>query len=760
MIKRIIKIKNCPSFIDFKPASDLPEFMKYNLIYGWNGSGKTCFSRILRSFEVCENYYEHPERQAEFEFKLDNGMSINHKDLSAFKNIRVFNKDFIDENVFGIGGPKPIFFLGKESKEYKEKIIRIEDELEKLRKKLGHEKPTLEKANIFKGKRLQEKARDIKNALTTTKQDKYRNYDRIKFEEAIRDNVRKLKSPENLKLSDERLVVLIKSIQQTSKSEINNLSLPSFDLSEFEIKVQNILSKKVTSQIIEKLLNDQDLNKWVEKGLQIHKEKYLDVCAFCDQKIPQKRFDALENHFNNEYQKMIQSIIELKDECNLLKLKIDVSFPESSSFYDDLVEGYINEKKNAENAIGSFHKTLDSMITVLGKKERNPFTQLSLEEEESFTPDSFKKINGIIKRHNKRTEDFENQIDKNKEELEDHYINDFYPSYCKNIEEIKALEDECSFIDTSIKAKEDEMKILKENLISHYIPAKQINKDLEQFLGRNDIQLKATETKEGYQIIRNGEFVKNLSLSEGEKTALAIIYFLTKINEEGFDLKNGVIVIDDPVSSLDSNSIFQAFSFIKESIKKAGQIFILTHHFDFFRQVKNWFSYYKNEGEYFMVVCKAEQLCRKSSIIKLDKLLKDYESEYHFLFSILYKYAKNNEHQLEDIYPLPNIARKFLESFLAFRVPVLSQKRDSKEPQIYQRLECIKNYDEKKKDRIRRFVETHSHPRYESGVQDFDMTILGETPDILKDLVDLVKTEDEKHYKYLVESIKVQNTVT
>ncbi|MGB2782584.1 MAG: AAA family ATPase, partial [Atribacterota bacterium] len=332
------------------------------------------------------------------------------------------------------------------------------------------------------------------------------------------------------------------------------------------------------------------------------------------------------------------------------------------------------------------------------------------------------------------------------------------PLYCENIKEVKALKDGYLALEKSIKTKEDEVKNLKENLISHYIPAQHINEDLEQFLGRNDIKLKATETKEGYKITRNGELAEDLS--EGEKTALAIVYFLTKINEEGFDLKNSVIVIDDPVSSLDSNSIFQAFSFIKESIKKAGQIFILTHHFDFFRQVKNWFSYYKNEGEYFMVVCKAEQPCRKSSIIKLDKLLKDYESEYHFLFSILYKYAKNNEHQLEDIYPLPNIARKFLESFLAFRVPVLSKKRDSKEPQIYHRLECIKNYDEKKKDRIRRFVETHSHPRYESGVQDFDMTILGETPDILKDLVDLVKTEDEKHYKYLVESIKVQNTVT
>lgn len=750
MIKRIIKIKNCPSFIDFKPASDLPEFTKYNLIYGWNGSGKTCFSRVLRSFEVSENYYEHPERQAEFEFKLDNGTSINHKDLTEFKDIRVFNKDFIEESVFGVGGPKPIFFLGKESKKDKEKIISIENELEKLRQKYNSKKPIIEKANNNKEKRVQEKAKDIKNALTTTKQDNYRNYYRTNLEEAIRKNVEKLKNPENLKLSDERLTVLKKSIQQTSEPEIENLPLPDFDLSEFENEVKAILSKKVTSQIIKKLQTDQDVNKWVEKGLQIHKDKSLDVCAFCNQKIPVKRFEDLENHFNDEYRGIIRSIKELKNKCHLRR--VNVRFPESSGFYDDIVDEYLSNRNYAEEAIKSFNKRVDSILKVLEQKELNPFTQLSLDEK-TFTLDSFKKINEIIKKHNKKTEDFENQIDKNKKELEDYYISEFYPSYYKNSEEVKSLEDSRLALEESIKAEETEMKKLKENLITYYMPAQQINKDLEQFLGRDEIQLAATDAKEGYTITRNGEIAKDLS--EGEKTALAIVYFLTKINEEGFDLENSIIVIDDPVSSLDSNSIFQAFSFIKESIKNAGQIFILTHHFDFFRQVKNWFSYYKNEGEYFMVVCKPEHPCRKSSIIKLDKLLKNYESEYHFLFSVLYKYAKNNEDQLEEIYPLPNIARKFLESFLAFRVPL-----GFKVTNIYQRLKYIKNFDEKKKDRIRRFVETHSHPRYESGVQDFDMTILGETTSILKDLIDLVKTEDEKHYNHLVESIKEQNAVT
>ncbi|MFA4909787.1 MAG: AAA family ATPase [Desulfobacteria bacterium] len=748
MIKRIVKIKNCPSFVDFKPANDLPDFTRYNLIYGWNGSGKTCFSRVLRSFEM-SNDYDHPERQPEFEFKLDNGASISHKDLNTFKSIRVFNKDFIDESVFGIGGPQPIYFLGKESKEDKERFDAVENELGELRPKLETKKSVVKKAETNKEKKLQDKAREIKNALTTTKQDHYRNYDCSNLLDAIRKNSKILENPDQLILSENRLTDLNKSIQQTSQPKISPLSMPTFDLSELEKEVEDILSKTVASQVIQKLQTDEVINKWVEKGLQIHKDRFLEVCAFCEQRIPTDRFKDLENHFSAEYQRMIQSVQKIKGSC--VSRRIKVNFPAPSNFYDELVKGYLEEKKKAEKAIELFDHRLDVIFSLLEQKEQNPFSSPLLEKTISIEVNSFEKIHEIIKQHNQKTDDFENQIDKDKKALELHYLVDFLPTYNEIIREITDLQRECSDLKKAIEDKENEIKNLRDKLVSHHIPAQQINDDLQAFLGRNDIQLIAIEAEEGYTITRNGDIAKNLS--EGEKTALAIVYFLTKINEKGFDLKNSVVVIDDPVSSLDSNAIFQAFSFIKESIKKAGQIFILTHHFDFFRQVKEWFSHYTKEHEYFMIICKTESSFRKSSIVKIDKLLIDYESEYHFLFSVLYKLAKEQHHDLEKIYPIPNIARKFLESFLAFRVPVLSKKRNSKEPQIYHRLQLIKDFCPKKKERIRRFVETHSHPRYESGIQDFDMTILGETSDIVNDLMELVEREDLKHYNFLVESV-------
>ncbi len=42
--------------------------------------------------------------------------------------------------------------------------------------------------------------------------------------------------------------------------------------------------------------------------------------------------------------------------------------------------------------------------------------------------------------------------------------------------------------------------------------------------------------------------------SEGERTAIAFLYFLKSLQDKSFDLANGIVVIDDPVSSLDANA--------------------------------------------------------------------------------------------------------------------------------------------------------------------------------------------------------------
>jgi hypothetical protein len=62
---------------------------------------------------------------------------------------------------------------------------------------------------------------------------------------------------------------------------------------------------------------------------------------------------------------------------------------------------------------------------------------------------------------------------------------------------------------------------------------------------------------------------------------------------------------------------------------------------------------------------------RAASISNLDKLLKEHESEYHYLFKKIHEESKrhNSPDSIEIYYGLPNIGRRLLEAFLTFKLP-------------------------------------------------------------------------------------------
>ena len=112
MIKKIKNIKNFGVFDNYQTVADLAEFKKYKLIYGWNATGKTTLFRLLRCFELQIMHSDFS--QATFQLQTNSGV-ISNEHLNQLFNIRVFNKDFIDENVFTQENTaQPIYYLGQE----------------------------------------------------------------------------------------------------------------------------------------------------------------------------------------------------------------------------------------------------------------------------------------------------------------------------------------------------------------------------------------------------------------------------------------------------------------------------------------------------------------------------------------------------------------------------------------------------------------------------------------------------------------------
>ena len=238
----------------------------------------------------------------------------------------------------------------------------------------------------------------------------------------------------------------------------------------------------------------------------------------------------------------------------------------------------------------------------LEKKKENPFKNAEEIHYESFQiKDLIDEVNKIVSKHNRKTDSFEQARLKEKKDIEKHFLSESYQEYCALKNQIRDLEKFVKELTAEDFKIETKIEQLSQKRRDYKITAKTINEKLKLFLGREELIFEATNTEdEGYYIKRasNGKFAK--SLSEGEKTAVALIYFLSKLNEENFDLNNGAVVIDDPISSLDSNSVFQAFGFIRSEVKKAKQIFILTHNFDFFKHIKHWFKRdCKEKAEFF-----------------------------------------------------------------------------------------------------------------------------------------------------------------
>lgn len=130
---------------------------------------------------------------------------------------------------------------------------------------------------------------------------------------------------------------------------------------------------------------------------------------------------------------------------------------------------------------------------------------------------------------------------------------------------------------------------------------------------------------------------------------------------------------------------------------------------------------------------------RISTIQSLDPLLQDYDSEYQYLFALVYRASNHTESQgLENNYFLPNVARRMLEMFLAFRMPHISRS-------LWDQFQEIQ-FDEARKTGILRFLHTQSHMIH-VGEPEHDLTGLSQAPLVLRNLLDMMRALDEDHCK-------------
>lgn len=744
-IERITKIKNHRIFREFVWPDDLPGFKEKNLFYGWNGTGKSTLSNLFRSIEK-----KTPVSEGDVEFVIS-GNKVNGAALATAQGlpqIRVFNKDFIADNVFtSHGAVAPIFFLGEENIEKQKQVEKLKDDLDQAEKEGRYKETEKRRAEKALDDFKKERAKSIKDLLSSSGGNKnYNNYDKSDFQK---------KCDELLKLSDDEQKAKVLSESdfdaQKKKKEsapLDKLQILKFiypDTQQLTDQVVALLKKTVVSAVIKTLKDDQELSGWVKTGLAKHKKEHSSDCLFCGQPLPDGRIEELEAHFNDKYNTFIA---EIESQSKVINSEIEslksCTPPNRLGLYDHLKSDFDARHQDLSSGIAELKGYLESLLAALKDKAQKPFQSI----ERSFQVITgnvtvISGLNAVISKHNQETDEFQTAISAARTAIEESLVAQSLTEYQQKKRDFDKSVVALQTAVEKIKLTKAEISDIEKDIEEHRKPADELNADICSYLGRDELTFEIQGS--GYQISRKGTPAKNLS--EGERTAIAFLYFLKSLGDKSFSLKDGIVVIDDPVSSLDSNALFHAFGFMKDRTKDAGQLFILTHSHSFFREVKNWFNHLRNQnkkdvnvrpGRFYMLTSNVTGDNRSSSISKLDSLLHEYESEYHYLFSLIYE-AVNSEEEagLQQNYHLPNIARRLLESFLAFRQPSMSGN-------LREQLDAI-DFDLVKKTRILRFLHTHSHADQISDPE-HDPSILIETKQVLNDLLCLMQNDDDRHF--------------
>jgi len=761
MIKRITKIKKIAVFKDFKWDSNTPDFKRYNAFYGWNGCGKTTITRLLSAFEEVELGKLELEDDSIFAIETNSGtlrLSKNEPIPDSLKNrIRIFNEDFIEENLdWEKGKASKILLVGKE-------LIKQKEELRSIINELGNKDRDLAKKNKEKENKVKEKIRILENArdeiinklreVNDVKPKSGRTRDYINYTVTDVENI--LKSEEFLFLEEDEILQLKNSLKEReAKEPINEIEI---DLA----RIHNIIeeSQKIFETVVPeegmRLLADLDkvdgkLKEWLRVGYEIHKDKQHPIeCEFCKNEISEERLKELGEYFSDVLRNLIKEIEQIIENISLDKLpKWSL---QKGQFYSEFQNSYLELNNEFNQEEGIIREEVSKIKNELIKKKSKPSLKISfdfntLNKAINALKNIIVEISELIKRNDEKTNSFNEKRTESAHKLELAIISGYKSNYDEKIKDLKLLQEKIDSLSKEKEKLENQQKELEQKLKEHYFAAEEFNRLLKSFTGRSEIVFETTD--EGYTIKRNRRDANNLS--EGERGAIALIYFLIKLKEENFNAQNGTIIIDDPVSSFDSQYLYGAFGFIKEKVKELNpqQVFIFTHHFPFFRLVRDWMRYEK--GNFYIIKSRINNGGRYSVIEKIDKLLEEHNSEYTYLFKLIYDRAQKQDSSLEKDYIFPNAIRKFLENYISFKIPLGGVSIHKK----FQKLcEDYPEIDSEIKTRIESYCQDQSHPLYQDSPTDFDERLLGEIQSVSFAIIELIKKTDLKHYQHLLGEI-------
>ncbi len=570
-------------------GTEISNLKKINFIYGANGSGKTTLSNFVANDQ-------------DSKFKDCSIIWMQNQPI----NTLVYNKEFRDKN-FGKDNLDGIFTLGKATKEQKDLILQKQKNLAEILEDGKKKKVALENQNDTLLKQEEEFTEWCWRKI-------YKKHE-VDFKEAFKGSQNKktfrakLLNELQYNSSDlvnfEELQVKSKTIfgeMPQSMLLLNNITFDEISSIETNQTWTQIIIGK-SSVNIAKLIQKLNLNDWVNYGKNYIQEN--DTCPFCQQETITNDFRSqLESYFDETFTEAIK-VIESLHQMYMQKFE---------NLLNQLEQIELNQKNNPLTKLdvdkfSSYLKTLKSQFVsnkeLLTSKLKEPSRSIKL----VFTQEQLQSIYEIIEESNTYIKVHNNIVINYKSEKENliHLIWKFIvvdnkDEITKKLKQLEGLAQGISNIDKEHKKKRDkwkllnnEIKELNKNITSIQPTIDEINRILKFYGFINFEIVPSKDDVNKYQIRRENGDLAEATLSEGEITFITFLYYLQLTKgaiEKDNVSEDRILVIDDPVSSLDSDVLFVVSSLIKDivqNIKKGigniKQLIILTHNVYFHKEI-------------------------------------------------------------------------------------------------------------------------------------------------------------------------------
>jgi len=566
-----------------KPVTINPS--KINFFYGGNGAGKSTLVRFIVS-------------------QAGNFPSVIMQSGESPERIVTYNRDFIDKNFRAETGLPGIFTLGQESVEIREEISSLRTDIDKAQREIDDTQQSIHT--------LEETESGIKNELTEklwkTQQEYGATFSnaligfRSSKEKFSQECIRVITQYDTINPPD---IEELKQLYNAAYSKtMQRMELcPCIDTVKIkELHGNTIIKKIITGRVdtpIGSFIEYLHAGDWVKQGIGFAKAAH-GKCPYCQRDLSCDLQKDLEDFFDESYQRDYSELSQFAATYKAVTGQIIASI---DNILDNRLDGF--NYANLETLKVNLYQHVEHNIAEIKRKTEQPSIVIELDDVIEQVDDINEQIAKINKQIDANNEIIENQKRSQEQckvqvwlflaSLVQSETNEFMKKsagYKKGLKNLKEKE-------TSLKQKIEEAKkkiTEKESSIVSVEPTVTAINTLLVTFGFSGFAIEADPTNPGtYRIIRSDKSDASKTLSEGEYTFITFLYYyhLCFGSQTGSGLTDKkILIIDDPVSSLDSTVLFVVATLIKEIIGKCRdnrdgitQLFLLTHNVHFHKEI-------------------------------------------------------------------------------------------------------------------------------------------------------------------------------